>query len=80
MFVTTIQEEFEIPSAGLVERLFLAIEKNGIVRTRDFCLSLGTKLEKENEQILELAFEIFDSDGSGTIDKVCYEIFSPDHY
>eukprot|EP00123_Amoebidium_parasiticum_P003466 comp14772_c0_seq1/m.11192 comp14772_c0_seq1/g.11192 ORF comp14772_c0_seq1/g.11192 comp14772_c0_seq1/m.11192 type:complete len:642 (-) comp14772_c0_seq1:453-2378(-) len=72
LFVQTLLTELEIPKQALVEELFNGFQKEGTVNTRDFCLSVATKLGNDENQSLELAFEIFDADGSGHIDQKEY--------
>ena len=39
------------------------------VNTREFCLGLASKTCAEENEVLELTFQLFDVDGSGSIDK-----------
>eukprot|EP00122_Pirum_gemmata_P021500 Pgem_evm1s20028 len=57
-------------NGGLGIKIFQTFKKNNeLMNIRDFCLSLGMKLAKEPKEVLEFAFDIFDEDGNGTIDK-----------
>eukprot|EP00123_Amoebidium_parasiticum_P012765 comp21558_c0_seq1/m.30085 comp21558_c0_seq1/g.30085 ORF comp21558_c0_seq1/g.30085 comp21558_c0_seq1/m.30085 type:complete len:686 (-) comp21558_c0_seq1:189-2246(-) len=69
VFVELVLHHLQIPKEELILRLFEAFQVNGKVNTREFCLSLATKVGASETQTLELAFQLFDSDGSGSIDQ-----------
>eukprot|EP00123_Amoebidium_parasiticum_P016914 comp23637_c0_seq2/m.40315 comp23637_c0_seq2/g.40315 ORF comp23637_c0_seq2/g.40315 comp23637_c0_seq2/m.40315 type:complete len:510 (-) comp23637_c0_seq2:64-1593(-) len=45
---------------------------DNLINTRDFCLSLVTKIGASEDETLELCFKLYDTDGNGNIDQTEY--------
>eukprot|EP00124_Ichthyophonus_hoferi_P001101 Ihof_evm2s51 gene=Ihof_evmTU2s51 len=69
VFGRCVNEILQIPQEDLVHRLFNTFQDAQLVNTREFCLSIATKLGANEDQTLELIFELFDSNENATIDQ-----------
>eukprot|EP00124_Ichthyophonus_hoferi_P001799 Ihof_evm12s104 gene=Ihof_evmTU12s104 len=72
-FIRVVAKELGIPKQSLIEQLFESIkDKDSMANTRDFCLSLATKVGTTDTEILGICFDLYDADGSGIIDQQEY--------